>query len=257
MLYDYLLTAYKVLAGLVTTKRLMLLALAAFGVYILWICVALLFSFQRKFSSNCTKLYNYIRSNTINPDSLKVIDFRIEKISNGFYYGWKKFKTSVGQKPSSFITRREALDVEVSGGVLNQGKTFMRTYIVFITGLLFIANLAHLGSDSPITCFVVAETMVLPFIFYFVMKLFYFLYTSIKQQMYKQDVQCYYELITLLDDTFGAKETVKVEVESEPAIDDIFQLFDLTYSIGNTRTSQTPSKRLFKASMSVFSSTCP
>ena len=220
MLYDYLLTAYKVLAGLVTTKRLMLLALAAFGVYILWICVALLFSFQRKFSSNCTKLYNYIRSNTINPESLKVIDFRIEKISNGFYYGWKKFKTSVGQKPSSFITRREALDVEVSGGVLNQGKTFMRTYIVFITGLLFIANLAHLGSDSPITCFVVAETMVLPFIFYFVMKLFYFLYTSIKQQMYKQDVQCYYELITLLDDTFGAKETVKVEVESEPAIDE-------------------------------------
>ncbi len=220
MLYDYILTAYKVLAGLVTTKRLMLLALAAFGVYVLWVCVALLLSFQRKFSSNCTKLYNYIRSNTINPESLKVIDFRIEKISNGFYYGWKKFKSSNGQKPSNFITRREALDVEVSGGVLNQGKTFMRTYITFITILLFIANLAHLGSDSPITCFVIAETMVLPFIFYFVMKLFYFLYTSIKQQMYKQDVQCYYELISLLDDTFGAKETQKVEVVNEPTIDE-------------------------------------
>ena len=148
MLYDYILTAYKVLAGLVTTKRLMLLALGALGVYILWICVALLFSFQRKFSSNCTKLYNYIRGNNLNPENLKVIDFRIEKISNGFYYGWKKFKTSVGQKPSNFITRREALDVEVSGGVLNQGKTFMRTYIVFITALLFIANLALGNSDS-------------------------------------------------------------------------------------------------------------
>ena len=94
MLYDYILTTYKVLAGLVTTKRLILLALGAFGIYILWICVALLFSFQRKFSSNCSKLYNYIRSNTITQDSLKVIDFRIEKISNGFFYGWKKFKTS-------------------------------------------------------------------------------------------------------------------------------------------------------------------
>ena len=220
MLYDYILTAYKVLAGLVTTKRLMLLALGALGVYILWICVALLISFQRKFSSNCTKLYNYIRGNNLNPDNLKVIDFRIEKISNGFYYGWKKFKTSVGQKPSNFITRREALDVEVSGGVLNQGKTFMRTYITFITALLFIANLAHLGSDSPITCFVIAETMVLPFIFYFVMKLFYFLYTSIKQQMYKQDVQCYYELISLLDDTFGSKEAPKAEVVQETVIDE-------------------------------------
>ena len=220
MLYDYILTAYKVLAGLITTKRLMLIALVALAIYIVWICIALFFSFQRKFSVNCTKLYNYIRGNNLTPDNLKVIDFRIEKISNGFYYGWKKFKSSTNQKPSNFITRREALDVEVSGGVLNQGKTFMRTYIVFVTVLLFIFNLAYLGSDSAITCFVVAETLVLPFVFYFVMKLFYFLYTSIKQQMYKQDVQCYYDLIALLDETFGSNEAVIVEAETKPIVDE-------------------------------------
>ncbi len=220
MLYDYILTAYKVLAGLITTKRLMLIALGALAIYIVWICIALFFSFQRKFSVNCTKLYNYIRGNNLTPDNLKVIDFRIEKISNGFYYGWKKFKSSTNQKPSNFITRREALDVEVSGGVLNQGKTFMRTYIVFVTAILFIFNLAYLGSDSAITCFVIAETLVLPFMFYFVMKLFYFLYTSIKQQMYKQDVQCYYDLIALLDETFGSNEAVKVKTEAEPVVDE-------------------------------------
>lgn len=205
MLYEYILTAYKVIVGLITTKRLIYIALIAFGFYLLWICGALLFSFQRKFSSNCIKLYNYIRKNQIDKNNLQFIDYRAEKISSGFYHGWKKYKISAGKKPSDIINRREALDIEINGGVLNQGKTLMRAYINFVTVVLFILNLAFLGNDSTITCYLVAETMVLPLIFFAVMKLFYFLYTSIRQQMYKTDAQCFYDLVTLLDDTFGTR----------------------------------------------------
>ena len=117
MLYEYILTAYKVIVGLITTKRLIYIALIAFGFYLLWICGALLFSFQRKFSSNCIKLYNYIRKNQIDKNNLQFIDYRAEKISSGFYHGWKKYKISAGKKPSDVINRREALDIEINGGL--------------------------------------------------------------------------------------------------------------------------------------------
>lgn len=206
--YEYLLTIFKVLVGLVTTQRLIYASLIAIGVYLIWIVLSLVTSFQSRFNTNCTKLYNFIKKNQINATNLKVIDMKIDKISSGFAYGWKNFKNSNGQKPSDFITRREALDVEVSGGVLNQGKTFMRAYINTITILLFIINFAYRGAESKITAYLIAETMVLPFIFFAIIKIFYFLYTSIKQQIYKMDIESFYELVGLLDQTFG--ENVKV-----------------------------------------------
>lgn len=201
-LYDYLLTVYKVLVGLVTTKRLIFVALMAFAFYVVWICVSLLFSFQRKFGKRCSKLSSFIRKNSMDSTNLQVVDLKIENISSGFYHGWKKFKASSG-KPSDFINRRDALDVEVSGGVLNQGKTIMRAYITLTTVILALFNFAYLGSDSTITSYLIAESLVLPLVYFVIMKLFYFLYTSIKQQLYKQDIECFYELIGILDETFG------------------------------------------------------
>jgi len=216
-LYDYLITAYKVLVGLVTTKRLILLAVSALAFYLLWISFSLMTCFQKKFSKRCGKLYNFIRKNKMNPTNLQVVDMMAEKISSGFYFGWKKFKQSSGKKPSDFITRREALDVEVSGGVLNQGKTLMRSFIAITTAVLFMFNLAYLGANETITSFVIAESMMLPLIYFIVMKLFYFLYTSIKQQLYKYDIQSFYEVIGALDETFGENEVVvpSVNVKTE------------------------------------------
>lgn len=210
-LYDYLLTAYKVIVGLVADnrQRLIIAALIAFGFYLVWICVSLYFSFQRKFSRRCVKLYSYIRKNQLDSHSMDMLDSKIEHISSGFYHGWKKFKKSSGMNPSDFINRRDALDIEVSGGVLNQGKSFMRTFIFITSALLFMFNLAYLGNETMITTYLVAEALVLPLVYFAIMKLFYFLYTSIKQQLYKQDIECFYDLIALLDDIFGG-QTVAV-----------------------------------------------
>lgn len=207
-LYDYILTVYKVVVGLVTTQRLILASLIAFGFYLVWVCAALLFSAQRKFHQRCNKLLSYIKRNPMDSTNLKVVDMKIERISTGFYHGWKKFKNSTGKKPSDFINRHDAVDAEVNGGLLNQGKTLMKAFINFVCAGLFIFNFAYLGNDAVITCYLVAETMILPFILFVVLKVFYFSYTSIKQQLYKADVESFYELVAVLDETFGQEEVV-------------------------------------------------
>ena len=212
MIYDYLLTAFKVIVGLITAERLIYGALLGVAFYLLWIGASLLLSFQRKFNRNCVKLYNFVKKNKLNANDANSVDFKASKISSGFSHGWKKFKSSSFGKPSDFITRREALDVEVTGGVLNQGKSFMKAFIDLSTFLLFLVNLAYLGSDNNITCYLIAESMVLPLIYFVVCKVLYFLYTSIKQQLYKSDIECLYELLDLLDSIFAKSAQVGFEM---------------------------------------------
>ena len=208
MIYEYLLTAFKLIVGLITTERLIYGAAIALGVYLVWICFSLMFCYQKKFSKNCVKLYNFIKKNNINADNANSIDVKVSKISSGFSHGWKKFKSSAVGKPSDFINRRDALDVDVSGGVLNQGKTIMRSFINIATFILFLLNFAYLGNASSVSYYLLAEAMVLPLVFFMICKIFYFIYTSIKQQLYKNDIECLYELLDLLDGIFAKASAV-------------------------------------------------
>ena len=219
MLYNYLVTIYKVIVGLVTPERLMGVALGAFGVYVIWMTISLLASFQRKFNSRCQELVNFtIRTKDIekNPE---LLDKMADKISSGFGYGWKKFRNSEVGKPSDFITRREALDVEVNGGILNNGKTMMRAFISFITVLLAIFNLVYVGGEKSLTFMIFAEALFLPLIFYIVVKLFYFLHSSIKQKLYKMSIESFYEVIDLLDAKFVKKGRF-VAIEGEETLEE-------------------------------------
>lgn len=208
MIYEYLLTAFKIVVGLITTERLIYGALITIGFYLLWSCFALSGCFQKKFNRNCVKLYNFIKKNKLNAKDVNSVDFKAGKISSGFLHGWKKFKSSPTGKPSDFITRRDALDVEINGGVLNQGKSFMKSFINIATFVLFLFNFAYLGNNDLLSYYLIAEAMVLPFIFYIVCKILYFLHTSIKQQLYKSDIECLYELLDLLDAIFAKKSQV-------------------------------------------------
>ena len=213
-MYDYLLTVFKLLIGLITSQRLIYASLAALAVYVIWISFSLAFSFQRRFNRNCVKLYNFVKKNGINANDNNSVDIKASKISSGFSHGWKKFKTSSYGKPSDFITRRDALDVEVNGGVLNQGKTLMRTFVNIVTFVMFVANFAYLGNNSTITFYILAESLVLPTVFFVVLKIFYFVYTSVKQQLYKADIECLYELLDLLDQVFAkGDKSVAVQLQ--------------------------------------------
>lgn len=216
MLYNYLITVYKVIVGLVTPERLMYVGLGAFGFYLIWMCISVIASFQRKFNSRCQELVSFtIKTKDIEKHP-ELIDLKADKISSGFGFGWKKFRTSSMGKPSDFIKRRDALDVEINGGILNNGKTLMRAYITFFTTLLFIFNFAYIGGEKTITFMSFAESLFVPFIFYVLIKLFYFLHNSIKQKLYRMDIESFYELIDLLDSKFEKKgKFVSEEVEEE------------------------------------------
>lgn len=209
-MYEYLLTAFKLIIGLITAERLIYASLIALAFYVVWICFSLTFSFQHKFNRNCVKLYNFVKKNGLNANDAKSVDLKASKISSGFSHGWKKFKQSSFGKPSDFISRRDALDVEVNGGVLNQGKTLMKTFVNTATFVLFIANFAYLGNNNTVTFYLLAESMVLPLILFIVLKVFYFVYTSVKQQLYKADIECFYELLDLLDKVFAKGDGVNV-----------------------------------------------
>lgn len=206
MLYDYLITAYKVVVGLVTPERLIAVALGAFGLYIIWICISLFSSFQRKFNSRCQSLISTVIKTKEIEKHPEQIDKKTSKISSGFGFGWKKFRESETGKPSDFIKRREALDVEINGGLLNNGKTMMRAFITFVTVLLFIFNFAYVGGENSLNFMTLAESMFLPFVFYVIAKLFYFLHNSIKQKLYRMDIESFYEAVDLLDSKFAKKE---------------------------------------------------
>ena len=206
MLYDYLITAYKVVVGLVTPERLIAVALSAFGLYIIWICISLFSSFQRKFNSRCQSLISTVIKTKEIEKHPEQIDKKTSKISSGFGFGWKKFRESETGKPSDFIKRREALDVEINGGLLNNGKTMMRAFITFVTVLLFIFNFAYVGGENSLNFMTLAESMFLPFVFYVIAKLFYFLHNSIKQKLYRMDIESFYEAVDLLDSKFAKKE---------------------------------------------------
>ncbi len=216
MIYDYLLTAFKVIVGLITTERLIYGAAIALGAYLIWIAFSLALSFQKKFNKNCVKLYNFVKKSQLTAKDVNSVDVKASMISSGFSHGWKKFKSSATGRPSDFINRRDALDVEVNGGVLNQGKSFMRSFINIATFILFLLNFAYLGNTRAISCYVIAEAMVLPLVFYVISKIFYFMYTSIKQQLYKSDIESLYDLLDLLDQIF-AKNAGMVAVPFETA----------------------------------------
>ncbi len=216
MLYYYLVTIYKGIVGLVTPERLIAVALGALGIYLVWMSISLVTSFQRKFNSRCQELINFtIRTKEIEKQP-ELLDKMADKISSGFGFGWKKFRNCEVGKPSDFITRRESLEVEVNGGLLNNGKTMMRAYISFITIVLAIFNFAYIGGENALTFMVFAESLFLPLVFLLVIKLFYFLHSSIKQKLYKMDIESFYELIDLLDSKFVKKGRL-VAVEGEEA----------------------------------------
>ena len=202
MVYQFLLTICKIIVGLATEDRLIYAAVICFGVYLIWIALALAFSFQRKFYAKSTKMYNFLKNHDNLTDCTNFVNEKSAKMSVGFAHGWKKFAGSQSGKPSMFISRHEALDSEVSGGLFNQGKSIMKSFIWISTVLLLVVNAAFHGADKTITFTLLAESALLPVFYFILMKIFYYLYTVVRQQLYKLDIETFYELIDLMDEKF-------------------------------------------------------
>ncbi len=205
-LYNQFIDFCNSLMKYINTQNLIYGALISLSFFLVWTAFAVATSSIRKFYVRCDKLEWYISRNKVGYDNIDLIDGHCRKISRSFFHCWNKFKKSNGKKPSDFLTKRDAFDAEVSSGMLNHGKTLMKTYIGITTVLLFILNLAQIGKDATVTFNVLVESMFLPFIYYVVMMLVYFIANLIKQQIYVIATAHFYALVDSLDKCFDTND---------------------------------------------------
>jgi len=237
MIYEYIITAFKVIVGVITHNRLALAALIALGVMVVWVFFSLLFSFQAKFCGRVKKINNYVSRNGLGNNAKPGLYELMKKMPYEFKRGFKKFESNPSSLPSDNINRFQSLDMELSGGVFNQNKSVIKTYINFVFVTLAIFSLAILSTEDALTGYMLAEALVIPLIFLITAKLVYYVYTAIRQYQYRCAVDEFNYMLDNLDKVaqnnyadpnarnmgFGneVKENVKEEPQYQPVVDEV------------------------------------
>lgn len=235
MIYEYIITAFKVIVGVITHNRLALASLIALGVMVMWVFFSLVFSFQARFSGRVKKINNYVSRNGFSEDAKPGLYQLIKKMPYEFKRGFKKFENNPSSLPSDNIKRFESLDMELSGGVFNQNKSVIKTYINFIFVTLSILSLAILSTEDALTGYMLAEALVIPLLFLITAKLVYYVYTAIRQYQYRCAVDEFNYMLDNLDKVaqnnyadpkavnmgFGnaSNEVIKTEPQYEPVVE--------------------------------------
>ena len=221
-MYEYIVTAFKVIVGVITNDRLAIAAAIALGIMLLWITFSLIFSFQARFASGVRKINNYVSRNGISGNAKAGLDKLISKMPSEFQRGYKTFERNPKSLPSENIKRFESLDMELSGGVFNQNKSVLKTYMNFVFAALLIFSFAIL-QDATLTGYLIAEAFITPAIFLLVSKVIYYIYTAIRQNQYRTAVEDFSEMLDNLDQAAIVLngETGVVANVVEPAVENV------------------------------------
>lgn len=226
MIHEYIITAFKVIVGVITDNRLTLGALIALGVLLVWMFLSLVFSFQGKFASNVKRINEYVSRNGMYNNAKPGLELLVSKMPAEFQRGYKKFERTPNTMPSDHIKRFESLDMELSGGVFNQNKSVLKTFIHVIFVTLMVFSLAVLPIDESLTGYSLAEASVIPLLFFVVAKIMYYVYTAIRQYQYKTAVEEFNQMIDNMD-RFVAD--FKNEEQKPTIVEEINSLTDEEY----------------------------
>ncbi len=198
-MYQYIVTAFKVMVGVITNERLAIVAAVALGLMLLWVIFSLIFSFQVRFARGARKINEYISKNGMTASSKSGLDALTSKMSSEFQRGYKNFNANPGSLPSDHIKRFQSLDVELTGGVFNQNKSIIKTYINFIFAGLLLFSIAILSTEEALTGAALGEAAICPFMFLLVAKIIYYVYTAIRQHQYKVAVDEFNDMLDNMD----------------------------------------------------------
>lgn len=225
MLYEYIVTAFSVIVGILTTERLAISALILYGLLVLWILFSLLFSFQTKFSRRCKDVAIFVEENGINGQSYPKFIELASRLPKSFMRAWKTYEHDKKGLPSDYLKRSECLDLELTGGLFKQNRSVMKAYVGFFTTIIAILNLALAGSREAITGYSLAESLILPVVFIIISMLTYFLYTALRQRQYRLCVDDFNEMIDVLNEK--AEENQIIICDEVSAIENFeTQIFD-------------------------------
>ena len=208
MIHEYILTIFKVIVGVITNERLAIAALIAFGVLTLWVVFSLCFSFQMRFISGSRKINDYISRNGISKESRGGLFKLVQKMPSEFVRGFLTYEKNPKDLPSQYIKRSECLDLELTGGVFNQNKSVIKSFINMVFFALLIFSFAVMSNSSSqsalagegvLTGYAIAEACLIPFLFLTFSKLLYYVYTSIRQHQYNVSVEEFNDMIDNFD----------------------------------------------------------
>ena len=197
---DYLTTMFNLIVGLVDSNKIVILALVGLGVVLVCQLISLLASGHRRFARKCHKLYDFLSKNQLTSENYDQFLALMSKMPQEFVRGYKVFEYSSYGLPSNFIKRFDSLDVESNGGILNHGKSLIKSVIYTWTIILALLSVALLGSDAALTGYALADAMLVPILFFVFAKIMYFIFNAIKQQQYHIAVDEFNELLDAMDD---------------------------------------------------------
>jgi|GEM_PF-5870100 len=203
MIYDYLTTIFKLIAGIIDKNVLIIIAAVFMLVLTVWIILSLSKSSERKFIINGKKLIEYIDNKPI----VYGEDVRAFELVNAmpaqFVRGLKTAQFEGGQLPGRYLNQSDCLDTPLYGGLFNQNRSLIKTITYIFTTFLALFSLAiSLSSSEDLTGLVVAQSLVLPLVALTIYKVEYYVYTSIRQYYYRLAVATFNELVDALDDNF-------------------------------------------------------
>ena len=201
MLHEYIITGFNVLVGLLNGQRLVFISIIALAVMLLWEIFSLIFSFQARFARGVKAINEYISRNGIAAGSREGLEALVAKMPTEFIRGYNAFKRNPHNVPSTYIKRSETLDLELNGGVFNQGRTILKTYanLFFVVLVVFSVAIVNNGTDVALSGHDLAEAFVLPLCFLLMAKIIYYIYAAIRQNQYKIAIDEFNEMINNFD----------------------------------------------------------
>lgn len=220
MLYEYIITAFKVVVGVITNNRLVMAALIAIAFMIIWVVFSLLFSFQRRFANGARRINEYVSRNGMGADAFGGLMSLALKMPSEFVRGFNAYSRNKQSLPSEHIKRFESLDVELSGGVFKQNRSILKSYINMVFIGLLIFSLAILSTEQALTGYMVAEAMVIPLIFMLISKIIYYVYTAVRQYQYRSAVDEFNDMLENLD-KFAADAFASAPVQNKTYVEDV------------------------------------
>ena len=91
---EYIVTAFNVIVGLVTSERLAICACVIYGVMLLWILFSLVFSFQIRFAKSCKNISMFVEEKGLSSETYPKFIELATKLPDSFLRGWKTFEHS-------------------------------------------------------------------------------------------------------------------------------------------------------------------
>lgn len=254
-MYEYIITAFKVIVSIITGERLAISACIIYGCLLLWVLFSLLFSFQIRFARKCKQISILVDNKGLTSESYPKFIELSSKLPDSFLRGWKTFEHSDKGLPSQYLRRSECLDLELTGGLFNQNRSVMKTFIYSFTALLALLSVALIGSREAITGYALAEALALPLVFFTVSILTYFLYTAIRHRQYRICVEDFNEMIDILNEKveysefeFDSRNTSSVFIKNivDPAIENLEAAVVVTDDTKNDSIETVEGKSIFE-----------